>query len=124
MVNALAPQVAASLARGGTVQITTIGRRSGEPRRVELAFHNVGGRILLSGRPGFRRSWVANLRANPRFTFHLLDGSGANLPATGRVITDRAERELLLAPIARAWHIDLAIMVASAPLVEVTFSAV
>jgi deazaflavin-dependent oxidoreductase (nitroreductase family) len=115
------PDVAAALARGQRMDITTTGRRTGLPRRIELVFHNVDGRILISGRPGFPRGWIANLRANPRFTFHLKGSVNADLPATGRVVTDRAERERLLAPIAAAWRTDLPLMVASAPLVEVTF---
>ena len=116
----LAPSVAEALRRGEVIDITTTGRRSGLPRRIELVYHNVDGRILLSGRPGFPRGWVANLIADPRMTFHLKRSVSADLPATGRVITDRAERERLLAPIADGWRIDRALMVASAPLVEVT----
>ena len=93
----------------------------GLPRRIELVYHNVDGRILISGRPGFPRSWVANLRANPRFTFHLKRSITADLPATARVITDPAERERLLPQIAERWRMSLPVMVASAPLVEVTF---
>lgn len=115
------PTIADALARGQVMDITTTGRRSGQPRRVELVFHNVDGRILISGRPGFPRGWVANLRADPRMTFHLKRGVHADLPARGRVITDRAEREKLLRPIAAAWRIDHAVMVAGAPLVEVVF---
>lgn len=114
-------RVQRALSRGHRMDITTTGRRSGEPRRIELVFHNVDGRILISGRPGFPRGWVANLRANPRFTFHLTGAVQADLQATGRVVTDRAEREQLLAPIAASWGYDLSLMVASAPLVEVTF---
>lgn len=115
------PGVAEALKRGEPIDITTTGRHTGLPRRIELVYHNVDGRILLSGRPGFPRGWVANLRANPGFTFHLKRSVTADLPATGRVITDRAERERLLAPIARLWRMDPGVMVASAPLVEVTF---
>jgi deazaflavin-dependent oxidoreductase (nitroreductase family) len=115
------PAIAKALEHGDVMDITTIGRKSGEPRRIELVFHNVGGHIVISGKPGFRRSWLANLAANPRFTFHLKRSVQADLPATARVITDRAERERVLRPIARLWRIDLAIMVASAPLVDVTF---
>lgn len=118
---ALEPRIAEALEHGDTVDITTIGRKSGEPRRIELVFHNVGGHMVISGHPGFPRSWLANLAANPRFTFHLKRSAQADLPATARVITDRAERERLLRPIARLWRIDHALMVASAPLVEVTF---
>ena len=121
MIAGLDASVAKALERGEVMDITTIGRRSGLPRRIELVYHNVDGRILISGRPGFPRSWIANLRANPRFTFHLKRSVTADLPATGRVITDRAERERLLPQIAETWRMSLPLMVASAPLVEVTF---
>ncbi|HYS29976.1 MAG TPA: nitroreductase/quinone reductase family protein, partial [Candidatus Limnocylindria bacterium] len=59
-----------ALTRGRTVDITTKGRRSGEPRRIEIVFHNIDGRIYLSGMPSRRRrSWLANLEADPHFTF-------------------------------------------------------
>ena len=121
MIAGLEPSVADALEHGDVMDITTIGRRSGLARRIELVYHNVDGRILISGRPGFPRSWIANLRANPRFTFHLKRSVTADLPATGRVITDRAERERLLPQIAETWRMSLPLMVASAPLVEVTF---
>lgn len=116
------PRVAAALERGEVMDITTIGRRSGEPRRIELVYHNVDGRVVISGHPGRPRGWLANLKANPRFVFHLKRSVQADLPATARVITDRAERERILRPIARLWRVDLGIMVASAPLVEVSFA--
>jgi len=118
---ALDDRVAETLKRGETMDITTIGRQSGEPRRIELVYHNVDGHILISGHPGRPRSWLANLAANPRFTFHLKQRVPADLPATARVITDTAERERFLKPIAAGWRIDHALMVRSAPLVEVTF---
>jgi len=114
-------RVQRALSRGHRMDITTTGRKTGQPRRIELVFHNIDGRIVISGRPGWPRSWVANLRANPTMTFHLKGGVSADLPAKGRVITDRAEREELLRPIAASWNMDHAVMVASAPLVEVTF---
>lgn len=121
MNSALDESVASALAHGEVMDITTIGRTSGEPRRIELVYHNVNGHILISGHPGRPRSWLANLAANPRFTFHLKRSVTADLPATARVITERTERERLLKPIAVGWRIDLALMVRSAPLVEVTF---
>lgn len=110
------------LAHGQLIDITTRGRKTGQPRRVELVFHNVDGRIVISGRPGFPRGWIANLKADPRMTLHLKGRILADLPAAGRVITERSERERLLAPIARLWRVDHALMVRSAPLVEVTFT--
>jgi hypothetical protein len=117
----LTDEVRQALEHGHRIDITTTGRRSGLPRRIELVFHNVGGRVLISGRPGFPRGWVANLHADPSMTFHLKGSVVADLPAHGRVITDRDERERLLVPIARLWRMDLGVMVRSAPLVEVTF---
>jgi len=114
-------RVAETLMRGETMDITTIGRQSGEPRRIELVYHNVDGHVLISGHPGRPRSWLANLAAHPRFTFHLKRTVQADLPATARVITDTAERERFLKPIAAGWRIDHALMVRSAPLVEVLF---
>jgi hypothetical protein len=115
------PQIADVLRHGERIDITTTGRHTGQQRRIELVFHNVEGRILLSGRPGFPRGWVANLHADSRMTFHLKQSVHADLPARGRVITDPAERERLLGPIADGWRTDRGVMVASAPLVEVTF---
>lgn len=113
--------VVKALEHGELVDITTTGRSSGRPRRIELVYHNVDGHVLISGHPGRPRSWLANLAANPRFTFHLKRSVTADLSATARVVTDTAERERFLEPIAALWRIDHALMVRSAPLVEVTF---
>ncbi len=114
-------RIAAALARGGVIDITTIGRRTGEPRRIEIVFHNVGGRLFISGTPGRPRAWLANLAAHPDFTFHLKDGVRADLPAQARVVGDETERRQIMPAIARNWHRDdVDRMVAESPLVEVT----
>ncbi len=57
-----------------TIDITTTGRRSGEPRRIETVFYRYDGAIYLSGLPGpHPRAWLLNLEAEPHFTFHLQD---------------------------------------------------
>ena len=111
-----------ALTRGRTVDITTTGRRSGQPRRIEIVFHNIDGRIYLSGMPSRRRrSWLANLEANPRFTFHLKGPVRADLPATARVITDEAERRAVLTHVAHNWRRDdVETMVRYSPLAEVS----
>ena len=64
-----------AFAHGDVIDITTTGRRSGQPRRIEIVYHVIDGRIYISGSPRReRRSWLANLDANPRFTFHLKRG--------------------------------------------------
>jgi deazaflavin-dependent oxidoreductase (nitroreductase family) len=110
-----------ALSRGGRVEITTRGRRTGADRRLPLAFFNIDGRILISGRPGWPRSWLANLKAEPRFTFHLVGRVRADLPAEARVITDPEERRRVIPPIAAAFGYPLDQMVTGSPLIEVTF---
>lgn len=80
-----------ALGQDRTIDITTVGRKSGQPRRVEIWFHNLEGRIFITGAPG-TRSWYANLKANPEFTFHLKESTQADLPARARPIIDSAER--------------------------------
>jgi deazaflavin-dependent oxidoreductase (nitroreductase family) len=110
-----------ALARGGVVDITTTGRKTGRPHRIEIVFHNVGGRLYISGMPGFKRSYIANLTADPQFTFHLKGPVKADLAATARVITDEAERREVLPHIARIWkRDDIDTMIESSPLFEVT----
>jgi hypothetical protein len=122
VIAAVDDRVRRALERGHRIDITTTGRKTGLPRRIELVFHNIGGRIYISGRPGWPRGWIANLRANPAMTFHLKGPLAvADLPATGRVIVEREERERVLAPIAESWGYELALMVDSSPLIEVTF---
>jgi deazaflavin-dependent oxidoreductase (nitroreductase family) len=111
------------LEHGHTIDITTTGRRSGKPRRIEIVFHNIGGRIYISGIPRpEKRDWLVNLEANPAFTFHLKGRVSADLPAVARVIDDEAERREVLAGVARNWkRKDLDVMVRYSPLIEVTF---
>ena len=110
-----------ALARGGVIDITTIGRKTGQPHRIEIVFHNVGGRLYVSGMPGFKRSYMANLAADPHFTFHLKGAVRADLPATARIISDDAERREVLPHIARNWkRDDVDTMIEQSPLFEVT----
>ena len=75
------PQVENALRNGGIAEITTVGRKSGQPRRIEIFFHHFDGEYFLSGRPGFKRDWLANLSANPEFTLHLKRSIEADVPA-------------------------------------------
>jgi deazaflavin-dependent oxidoreductase (nitroreductase family) len=112
-----------ALEHGHTIDITTKGRLSGKPRRLEIVFHNIDGRIYISGTPyPSKRRWLLNLEADPQFTFHLKGRTKADLPALARVIDDEAERRAILPHIARAWsRNDLERMVRYSPLIEVTF---
>ena len=90
-----------ALRKDMVVDITTVGRRSGEPRRIEIWAHFLEGRVLITGAPG-RRSWYANLLGDPRVTLHLKGDLRIDLPATARAVTDPAERRQLLTAIKSA----------------------
>jgi deazaflavin-dependent oxidoreductase (nitroreductase family) len=112
-----------TLARGQTIDITTTGRRTGKPRRIEIVFHNIDGRIYISGQPRpEKRDWLLNLEADPHLTFHLKGRTRADLPALARVIDGLNERRQVLPHVARAWNrTDVDRMVSESPLIEVTF---
>jgi hypothetical protein len=104
-----------------TIDITTVGRRSGEPRRIEMWFHNLGDRIFLTGSPG-RRGWYANLLADQRMVFHLKQSVVVDLEASARVIVDLAEKRPILEVITeRVGATNLAEWLERSPLVEIVF---
>ena len=117
-------KIDASLAHGHTIDITTTGRRTGLPRRIEIVFHNMDGRLIITGTPrsDHKRAWLYNLEADPHLTFHLKGSVAADLPATARVITDPTERRAIADWItANAWrNQDVEAMTAWAPMIEVT----
>ncbi len=116
-------QTQRALSHGHTIDITTTGRRSGAPRRIEIVFHNIGGRLYITGMPraGHTRAWLRNLAADPRFTFHLKGRVAADLPATARVITDENERRAIFAEVVKVWRgQDVETMTKYSPLIEVT----
>ena len=109
-----------ALSRGHNIDLTTIGRQTGLPRRIELVFHPIDGRVYISGMPGFPRSWLANIRANPRVTFHLKGPIKADLPATARELTEPDERRRIMEQVARNWRrTDVDRMMRQSPLIEV-----
>jgi deazaflavin-dependent oxidoreductase (nitroreductase family) len=111
--------VAAALRRGGLIDLTTTGRQSGLPRRIEVALFHIDGRLWISGRPG-RRGWMANVQADPRLTIHLKRGLAADVPARARIVSDESERRTILRPITQSWGaLDrLELFVTRAPLIE------
>jgi deazaflavin-dependent oxidoreductase (nitroreductase family) len=74
------PTIEQALKSDNLIDITTTGKKTGSPRRIEIAFHNFDGALYITGLPG-KRDWYANLLAQPRFTFHLKQSAHADLPA-------------------------------------------
>ena len=116
-----------------TIDIITIGAKSGLPRKIEIWFTNVDGRIIICGTPnavggkGPRtpRDWLANLRANPDFTFCLKESIHAELPARAVEIIDPEDRRYLMSAPATKWYRDqvdsIEDLVDHSPIVEVFF---
>jgi deazaflavin-dependent oxidoreductase (nitroreductase family) len=113
-----------------TIDITTLGRRSGILRRIEVWFHRVDGRWYVIGMP-VPRSWYANMRANPRLVVHLKHGVTSDLPATARPVDEPTRRQVITAVLDLQNRPDVAVRisrrqdvdewVAHSPLVEIVF---
>lgn len=101
------PNVARALEQGGVVDITTTGRRSGLPRRIEINFHHLDGEFFITGRPGRKRDWMANLLADPEFTLHLKQDVKADLIARATEVTDPEERAgVIFRILTESWNTD------------------
>ena len=115
--------VRVELADDPTVDITTTGRHSGLPRRVEIWMLDVDGRFYITGTTG-RRDWLANLVANPGFVVHLKRHAHLDLAAQAVPVTDAATRRAVLEHLSATWYRNqqpLDVLVDTAPMVAVTF---
>lgn len=117
-------QIASALTNDKVIDITTIGRKTGQPRRIEIWFRQVNGRVYITGTPG-KRDWYANILQNPHFVFHLKESTQADLPAQARPITNTAERrEIFSAPVMAWYHSQVNSvndLIQGSPLIEVIF---
>ncbi len=108
-----------ALERDRTIDITTRGKKTGQARRKEIWFHNLDGRLYITGTPG-QRDWYANMVANPEFTLHLKQSVRVDLPSRATPILDQASRRDIIARInqklGRSWDLDA--WVKGSPLVE------
>jgi deazaflavin-dependent oxidoreductase (nitroreductase family) len=100
-------EVKEALNLGGIADITTIGRKTGRPHRIEIYFHHFDGDYYLTGRPGPRRDWESNIEANPKFTLHLKRGVVADIPVVGESVPDREARKgILRRALVESWGSD------------------
>ena len=115
------PAIAQALQDDLVIDITTTGRRSGEPRRIEIWIRPIDGRYFIAGLPG-PRGWFANLRANPEFTVHVKRSATGDLPARAVPVDDPAEKRRLLEADSHGPAPDaIDEWVANSPMVEVHF---
>lgn len=113
-------KVQEALERDLVIDITTTGRKSGEPRRVEIWFHNLDGVLYITGLPG-TRGWYANILKDPGMTFHLKETTVADLPARATAVAEPAEKRRVMERICtKQGTLDqLEARVSGAPLIRV-----
>lgn len=103
-----------------TIDLTTIGRISGEPRTVEIWWFHVEGRFIITGTPG-PRDWLANVRHNPAVVITAPLGDFAG---TAVEIDDEGFRRAVFTHPDIGWYksqAELAALIATAPMIEVVF---
>jgi len=105
------------------IDLTTTGRRTGRPRRIEIFLHEDDGQLFISGMPRADRTrdWIHNIAADPNVVVHLKQSMSADIPMTARVITDLAERRPFIEAAAKRWgRTDVEEMLRHSPLIVLT----
>jgi deazaflavin-dependent oxidoreductase (nitroreductase family) len=97
--------------------LTTIGRRTGRPRHIEIWFTRHEGRYYLVAEHGRRAHWVQNLLADPCVRVRV---GGRRFPGRARVV-DRGSERGLVATVCRlseakyGWGAGLVVEIVAAP---------
>lgn len=115
--------VGTALRRSQVIDLTTKGRKTGRPRRIEIFLHYDDGQLFISGMPRADRTrdWIYNIGADPHVVVHLKQSVAADVPATARVVDDPDERRPLIKAAARRWRrTDIDEMLRHSPLIVLT----
>jgi deazaflavin-dependent oxidoreductase (nitroreductase family) len=105
------------------IDLTTTGRRTGRPRRIEIFLHEENGQLFISGMPRADRTrdWIHNITADAHVMVHLKQSISADIPATARVVTEPLERRPFIEAAARRWgRTDVDEMLQHSPLIVLT----
>lgn len=85
--------------------LTTTGRKSGEPREIEIWFGARGNTIYMLSGNGPNSHWVMNIMHDPRVTVRIADET---YPGTARIVEHDSDEEraarLLLAGKYQDWQ--------------------
>lgn len=112
------PDLVARLAATRTVDITTTGRRTGNPARIEIWWFHVDDRFVITGTPG-PRDWYANVLADPNMTIHAPFG---DFCGKASIIDDPGFRRRVFTEPSIGWYrsqSELEHLVELAPMIEV-----
>jgi deazaflavin-dependent oxidoreductase (nitroreductase family) len=108
----------ARLARIRTIDLTTLGRRSGRPATVEIWWFHSEDRFIVTGTPG-RRDWYANVLANPTVQVR---ARSEEYQGRAKVVNDREFRQRFFTDGAARWYStqsQLNSLVERAPMIEI-----
>lgn len=126
-------RVKTALKTDRTIDIVTVGAKTGLRRTTEIWFTNIAGRIVICGTPSesgehgpiSQRDWLANLKANPAFEFRLKESAQFAVPARAISVTDPAEREAIMRAPETRWYREQGFsvddLVVGSPIVDVVF---
>jgi len=109
-----------TLAAYRTIELTTVGRRTGEPRRIEIWWFHIGGRFSITGPPG-ARDWYANVHGNPKVIVHV---GGRDLPASAYPVKDLETRSMVFDSKHTRWYsspMQRQRLVDDGPMIEIRF---
>jgi deazaflavin-dependent oxidoreductase (nitroreductase family) len=113
----------AALHHSQVIDLTTTGRRTGQPRRIEIFLHYDDDQLFITGMPRSDRTrdWIYNIEADPHVVIHLKQSVVVDVPATARVVTDPDERKPYIEAAARRWRrTDVPEMLKHSPLIVLT----
>ena len=114
----LDPDTIALLARTRTIDLTTIGRQSGQPSTIEIWWFHFEGRFIVTGTPG-PRDWYANVLANRSVMIRV---RSAEHRGQARAVADRAFRQRFFTDGPTRWYStqsQLTDLVETAPMIEI-----
>lgn len=127
-------ELAHALRTDRTIDIVTLGARTGKRRKTEIWFTNIQGRIIICGTPSAdgsagpraARDWLANLKVHPDFEFCFKESVESCLTARASEITNPAQRRHIMSAQETAWYRDqgnsVEELVRASPIVEVLFT--
>ena len=96
------PEILHALSQDELIELTTYGRKTGQPHIIECRFMYAGDKVYVSGFPG-KRDWVANIKNNPKALIHIKQSAEAMIQAEGRVVTREKERRSFLVRYMEFW---------------------
>ena len=78
-----------TLAHAKVLYLTTLGRKTGQPRTIEIWFVMSQQRLYLLAEHGLKAQWVRNIQANPEVIIQL---GQSRFQARGRILDDARDR--------------------------------